>query len=118
MKNRILNIATLVVVGGALGVAVAFMGCSKTFKQCAVSPIDIEEVHADTRDLDAELAGLMAQQNAVETELADWESQVAERRAQIPDLRANLDNLKKSSGVTEKIDETAGAQATTTSTSP
>ena len=42
LKKRILNIATLVVVGGALGAAVAFMGCSRTAQQCNVSPIDIE----------------------------------------------------------------------------
>ena len=68
---------------------------------------------ADTRDLDTELAGLKQQQAAVETELADWESQVAERREKIPEMRAELDSLKKASGVTEKIDDTSSASATT-----
>lgn len=97
-----------IVIAAALGIALAglntFVGCASAPTVCPVSPIDIEEVKADTRDLEVELADVQGRLKVAQDDLARWESRAADRRAEVPNLRAELTRLKKQSGVTEKID--------------
>ncbi|MFQ5472575.1 MAG: hypothetical protein ACE5FA_06810 [Dehalococcoidia bacterium] len=85
---------------------VAILGCASVPKVCTVSPIEIEELKSDSRDLDAELAKLRVQQEKAEAELARWQKRLADRQAQPPVLRVELERLKKASGRVEKVEET------------
>jgi len=102
-----------ILVSAAFAVPALFWGCSRAPKTCTITPVDVEEVLADTRDLDADLAKLQEELAGVQAELNDWESQVAERRARMPQLRDELVRLKKMSGVSEEPMEASGAQAAT-----
>lgn len=108
------NIFQRVVLFVALCSLVAILGCS-TPKVCTVTPIDIEELKSDIRDLDAQLEQARSRLAIVEADLADWEAQRADKAAQVPALHAELDRLKKASGVTvkpveeETTDTTAGS---------
>ena len=76
-----------------------FLGCSK-MKPCAVSPIEIEELKSDIRDVDGQLADAKEALARVQADLAAWEERLAQRRSEIPQLEAELARLKKASGVT------------------
>jgi len=103
------NIFQRVVLFVALCSLVAILGCAAP-KPCTVTPIDIEELKSDIRDLDAQLERAKARLAEVQAELASWEARRADKRAQIPVLEAELERLKKASGVTVKPEE----EATTT----
>jgi septal ring factor EnvC (AmiA/AmiB activator) len=81
----------------------AFVGCAGKAKVCAVSPIDIEEVKSDSRDLDEDLAGLRERLKRAQDDLAGWQSRLAKRRTEVPELEAELARVKKMSGVTEEM---------------
>lgn len=88
----------------ALCSVAGFIGCSAV-KPCTVSPVDIEELKSDIRDVDAQLATAKATLAKVQADLAAAEERLAKRRAEIPQLQAELVRLKKASGVTEKPEE-------------
>jgi len=106
------NIFQRVVLFVALCSLVAFLGCASP-KPCTVTPIEIEELKSDIRDIDAQLARAKSRLAEVQAELADWEARRAEKRALIPQLEAELEQLKKASGVTVKPEEDAESTETT-----
>jgi septal ring factor EnvC (AmiA/AmiB activator) len=95
-------------IAAALGVVLAasntFVGCATAPMQCGVSPVDIEEVKSDTRDLEKELAEVQGRLKVAQDDLARWQARLADRKQERPRLQAELERLKKHSGVTEKID--------------
>lgn len=100
MPIRLTVIACLLVV---LLTLAGFLGCAGKPKVCAVSPIDIEEVKSDTRDLDQELTVVQERLKKAQDDLATWQARLAERKAEIPVLEAELARAKKASGVTEEM---------------
>ena len=80
------------------GLAVGLMSCAGAPPVCDVSPIEIEEIISDTKDLDVQLADSQERLAVVQGELAEWEAKKAEREAKVPELRAELSKLKKMSG--------------------
>ena len=93
----------------ALCAVAGFLGCSAT-KPCTVSPIEIEELKSDIRDVDAELASAKEKLARVQADLAGWETRLAERRSEIPQLEAELVRLKKASGVTVTLEDQSPAE--------
>ena len=88
----------------ALCAVAGFLGCS-AMKPCTVSPIEIEELKSDIRDVDVQLASAKETLARVQADLAGWETRLAERRAEIPQLDAELVRLKKASGITVTLEE-------------
>ena len=81
------------------------MGCSAKTQVCTITPIDIEELKADNRDLDAEIATVSERLAQVQAELASKQATRDERAAVPPQLRLELRRAKQASGVTEEIIE-------------
>ena len=81
----------------------AFLGCGGNVQVCSVSPIDIEEARADSRDLDQDLDIVRQRLKNAQDDLAAWQTRLAKRRAEVPELEAELVRLKKMSGVTEEM---------------
>ena len=96
----------------SLSVIVATMfSCSKEATVCTVSPIHIEELKSDIRDLDVELADTqkrLAEERAV---LADRQATVDGLRAQVPGLELELERAKKASGKTFVVEDDVGQAA-------
>jgi maltose-binding protein MalE len=86
------------------GLALLF-GCGAKTQTCTVTPIDIEEVNADTRGLDADVAETQVRLERAQAELASWQAKVADRKGQVPQLQALVDSLKQASGVSVDIVE-------------
>lgn len=107
MRTRSVVACTLVVL---YGVAALIFGCSTKPTVCTVTPIDIEELKADSRDLDEELAATRERLAQARADLAGWEQRVADLREQPPQLRQDLARLKKQYGLKEELAET-GAEA-------
>jgi septal ring factor EnvC (AmiA/AmiB activator) len=82
----------------------AFMGCAAP-KPCLVTPVEIEEIKSDIRDLDSQITQGKERLADVQAELAKWEGQRDEKLAEIPQLLAELERVKKASGVTERLVE-------------
>ncbi|MDH3217029.1 MAG: hypothetical protein OEN01_12200 [Candidatus Krumholzibacteria bacterium] len=82
----------------------AIIGCSSKAKVCTVSPIDIEEVKSDSRDIDQELAVVRERLGKAQEDLAAWQERLAQRKAEVPLLEAELERAKIMSGVTEKME--------------
>jgi chromosome segregation ATPase len=74
-------------------------------KPCTVSPIEIEELKSDIRDVDDQLASAKETLARVQADLAAWEERLAARRSEIPQLEAELARLKKASGVTVTLED-------------
>lgn len=91
MRRRVVLIVVLCSVAG-------YLGCA-TPKPCTVSPVDIEEVRSDIRDLDAKLAENQAILSKLQEGVAAVQAQIAEKKAEVPVLQAEFDRLKKASGV-------------------
>lgn len=90
----------------------AFPSCSsKPMTVCTVTPIDIEELKADGRDLDIDLAAVRERLAVAEADLAGWKQRVAETRQKPPELLLELVRLKKMSGRTEKVENTPEPKA-------
>jgi septal ring factor EnvC (AmiA/AmiB activator) len=89
----------------------AFLGCAAP-KPCTVTPVDIEELKSDIRDLDGQIAERKEVLAEVQAELAKWEGQRAEKQAEIPELEAELERAKKASGLTIKIEEAETVEPT------
>ena len=106
------NIFRRVVLFVALCSTFGFLGCASP-KPCTVTPIEIEELKSDIRDLDVQLERARGRLAEVQAELADWEAQRAEKRAMIPQLEAELERLKKASVVTVKPEEDTETTETT-----
>jgi septal ring factor EnvC (AmiA/AmiB activator) len=83
-----------------LGLA-AYLGCSAP-KPCTVSPVQIEEIAADIRDINVTLGEKKTALASLESEIAELEATIAQRSAEIPVKQAELARLKKASGRTEK----------------
>jgi chromosome segregation ATPase len=79
-------------------------------KPCTVSPIEIEELKSDIRDVDGQLASAKEALAKVQADLAAWEARLAERRTEIPQLEAELARLKKASGVTVTLEDEEPAE--------
>ncbi|UCG52527.1 MAG: hypothetical protein JSW58_02975 [Candidatus Latescibacterota bacterium] len=106
MRYRIVQRIVLIL---ALCSLAGFLGCAAP-KPCTVTPIDIEELKSDIRDLDAQLETANERLAQVQADLAGWEKRLAERRAEIPALEAELVRLRKASGVTERPEEEEPAE--------
>ena len=78
-----------------------YLGCA-TPKPCTVSPVDIEEVRSDIRDLDAKLTEDQAILSKLQAVVATVQAQIDEKRAEVPVLQAELERLKNASGVSVK----------------
>jgi len=70
-------------------------------KPCTISPVEIEEIKSDIRDVERELAERQKQLAKLEAEVVDLQARVEERREQLALVRGELDRAKKASGVTE-----------------
>jgi septal ring factor EnvC (AmiA/AmiB activator) len=89
-----------------------YLGCAAP-KPCIVSPVDIEEIRSDIRDLDATLAQDKEVLSKLQADVVAVRAQVEERKAQLPVLQAEFERLKKASGVTEKPEpQTTSADST------
>jgi hypothetical protein len=86
-----------------LAALVVFVGCGGRAQMCSVSPIDIEELRSDSRDLTKDLEAVQARLGNAQDDLAAWQLRLANRRAELPELRAELARLKRASGVTEEM---------------
>ncbi len=93
-----------VVLSAMLISLVAFLGCTAP-KPCTVTPVEIEEVKSDIRDLDGQMAEKQELLAKVKKTLAKWEGQRKEKQAEVPLLMAELDRAGKASGVTIVIEE-------------
>ena len=93
-----------------------YLGCA-TPKPCTMSPVDIEEIKSDIRDLDAEIGRRKEILAKLTSEVAGLETRLAERQAVVPTLQAELERVKKASGVSDRPvqpDTTATADSTST----
>ncbi|MFQ5512084.1 MAG: hypothetical protein ACE5EO_09570 [Candidatus Krumholzibacteriia bacterium] len=95
MGIKVQRTLTRAFISGAL---VAFLGCSSAPRVCNISPIAIEEMKSDSRDLDVILAQAREKLAKAQADLAGWEERLAERQAEPPVLIAELERLKKASG--------------------
>lgn len=82
------------------------LSCSSAPVVCKVTPIDIEEMKADSRDLDIQLADAQDRLRRAKADLARWQTRIDTTRTKPPLLRAELEKVKKASGVTPKVEET------------
>ena len=82
------------------------LSCSSAPVVCNVTPVDIEELKADSRDLDVALADATNRLTKAKADLAAWHARIDTTRLKPPRLRAELERLKKASGVTPKVEET------------
>ena len=93
----------------SLSVIVASMfSCSKEATVCTVSPIDIEELSSDIRDLDIELGEVQKRLEQEQVVLSDRQGTVAGLRAQVPGLEQELERAKKASGKNFIVDADVG----------
>jgi Tfp pilus assembly protein PilO len=81
----------------------AFVACGGRTQMCSVSPIDIEELKSDSRDLTKDLEAVQARLKNAQNDLSAWQLRLANRRSELPELRAELARLKRASGVTEEM---------------
>ncbi len=79
-------------------------GCSSA-PPCTVSPIEIEETRADTKDLDKNLEEARKRAKKLETRLAAKKKEFEKKKDVPAKLRKKLDELKKGSGRDEKKKE-------------
>jgi peptidoglycan hydrolase CwlO-like protein len=70
-------------------------------KPCTISPVEIEEIKSDIRDVDRELADRQKQLAKIEAEVVDLQARVEEKREQLTLVQEEFDRAKKASGVTE-----------------
>lgn len=80
-----------------------FAACGGKSQTCTVSPIDIEELKSDSRDLNGDLDTVQARLKNAQDDLAAWQSRLANRRTELPELRDELARLKRASGVTYEM---------------
>ena len=80
-----------------------FAACGGKAQMCTVSPIDIEELKSDSKDLDEDLDAVQARLRNGQDDLSAWQLRLANRQAELPELKAELARLKKASGVTEEM---------------
>jgi len=93
-----------------------YVGCA-TPKTCAISPVEIEEIKSDIRDLNAEIGRRQEVLAKLTSDVAGLETRFAERRALVPSLEAEYERVKKASGVSvgqALADTTAAADPTST----
>ncbi len=93
-----------------------YLGCA-TPKPCTISPIEIEEIRSDIRDLNAEIGRRQEVLTKLTTDVTGLETRLAERRVLVPNLQAELARVKTASGVTigpAIADTTAAADPTST----
>lgn len=91
------RVALFVVLSGLA----AYLGCAAP-RPCSVTPVDIEEIRSDIRDLDVELAERKQILAGLEAEVAELEAAIEEKQKRIPIMQAERDRLRKASGRTEK----------------
>lgn len=84
------------------GLAV-YLGCAAP-KPCTVTPVDIEEIKSDMRDLSTTLAERKGVLAKIEEELAALRVEIAEKQAQVPVMQAELEQLEKASGRTKVVE--------------
>jgi septal ring factor EnvC (AmiA/AmiB activator) len=89
----------------------AYLGCAAP-KPCTVTPVDIEEINSDIRDLSTVLAERKGVLSKVEADVAALKVEVEEKRSQIPALRVELERLEKASGRTERLEPETAASGT------
>ena len=102
MRSIFISVFLLLVL--LVGLA-AFIGCSTKTQVCTITPINIEELKADNRDLDGEIAKVSERLAQVQAEFAAKQATRDERAAVPPQLKLELRRLKQASGVTEEIIE-------------
>jgi hypothetical protein len=93
-----------------------YLGCA-TPKTCSVSPVEIEEIRSDIRDLGAEIGRRQEVLAKLNSDVTGLEARFAERGALVPNLEAELARVKAASGVTiraAQADTTAAADPTST----
>ncbi len=98
-----LRIAIVVILTLAVSPLAVFVGCASKVQQCTASPVDIEELRSDSRDLGKDLTAVNERLKRAEDDLAAWKARLAERRREVPELQAELARVKKASGVTEEM---------------
>jgi chromosome segregation ATPase len=74
------------------------MACAAP-KPCTISPVEIEEIRSDIRDLDAKLAEDKASLAKLQEGVATVKAEIEQKRAEIPILQAQFDSVKQASGV-------------------
>jgi hypothetical protein len=98
VRYRFIRRAVLIVVLCSLS---GYMGCA-TPKVCTVTPVDVEEIKSDIRDLDTKIAGDKAILAKLQADVLTVQAQIAVKRAEVPVLQAELDSVKMASGVSVK----------------
>jgi len=93
-----------------------YLGCA-TPKTCTVSPVDIEEIKSDIRDLNAEIGRRQEVLTKLNSDVTTLEARLNERRTLVPSLKTELERVKNASGVSVgrvQADTTAAADPTST----
>ncbi len=98
MTYKIIQPAVLLVVLCSLAV----YGACAVQRPCTISPVEIEEIRSDIRDLDQKLAERKELLAKLEGELVDLQARIEERRVELSLVQEELTRLKKASGVVEK----------------
>jgi uncharacterized protein YlxW (UPF0749 family) len=92
-----------------------YLGCA-TPKPCTISPVEIEEINSDIRDLNAEIGRRQEVLAKLASDVTGLETRFAERQALVPNLQAELVRVKAASGVTIQTLADTVATADPTST--
>ena len=98
MTYKIIQPVVLLVVLCSLAV----YGACAVQRPCTISPVEIEEIRSDIRDIDLKLAERKELLAKLEVELVDLQARIEERRGQLSLVQDELTRLKKASGVVEK----------------
>jgi septal ring factor EnvC (AmiA/AmiB activator) len=85
--------------------SLAAYGACAAQKPCTISPIEIEEIRSDIRDLERELAERKELLAKLEAEIVERQGLIDERRERLSSVQAELIRLKKASGVVERTSE-------------
>lgn len=89
----------------------AIYGACAAQRPCMISPVEIEEIKSDIRDLDQKLAERKELLVKLEAEITEMQARIEDRRGKLSLVQTELARLKKASGMTEKsAEETAPIQ--------
>lgn len=89
-------------------VIVGMVSCAKAPTVCTTSPVAIEEMKSDIRDLEAQMAAASERLREEQARLADRQAEADSLRSQIPALVQELERAKKASGKTFKNEDDVG----------
>lgn len=95
------NVLRAWLVGAACAVVMVCVGCG-TAPTCNVSPVEIEELRADVKAVQANLATARERRDNLTKELATKQADLDSKKGKPDELRARLEALRRGSGRTDK----------------